>query len=98
MLNRLFRNAAGARAFEALEPRCLLAADLFIQEGGLTTFRDADQNMVIKLPVTVFNRGGGIYGGGGQIEYYLSTDRTFDGGDHLFATTPLPRRFARVAK
>ncbi len=90
MLSRLLSDAP-ASPFDLLEPRALLAADLMIAEHGLTTTRDAQQNVIIKLPVTVYHRGGGLYSGGGRIEYYLSADTTFGSEDYLFATTPLPR-------
>jgi len=90
VFERLFRDAVPS-PMDHLEPRALLAADLMIVEHGMTTSRDAQQNVVIKLPLTVYNRGGGIYTGGGNIEFYLSTDREFSSDDYLFATMPLPR-------
>ena len=87
-------NAAGlapARGLEPLEPRALLAADLSISASNVSNFFDkATSADRIELSVAVTNVGDQTFRASGNVEFYLSTDGTFDSGDALFATLKLP--------
>jgi len=93
MLSRLFgRRGAGQNPvpFESLEQRTMMAADLAITVGGISTV-NVEGATNIKLPVTVKNLGNSPLQGSARVEYFLSTDRTLDADDYLFNTSALPR-------
>ncbi len=81
----------GPAPFEALEGRCMMSADLAISVGKMTTGMDKSGVPTVKVPVIVRNVGDTPVLGGGNVEFYLSTDRNFDSDDFLFNTTKLPR-------
>jgi hypothetical protein len=92
MLSRLFRGLADiSSGLEALEGRSLLSADLAIAVGALKEGFGTNNNPTIKVPVRITNVGDTVAPGGGTIEFYLSSDTTFDDSDTRFATMALPK-------
>ncbi|MFA6044667.1 MAG: hypothetical protein WC718_06755 [Phycisphaerales bacterium] len=84
-------DARTGQSLESLESRAMLAADIAVSTTNVSNFFDkrssADR---VQLTVALTNVGDEAFRGRGNVEFYLSTDGTFDSGDALFATLKVP--------
>jgi hypothetical protein len=79
-----------SQAFESLESRTLLAADLALSLGAITTSQPGTSKEVLHVPTTLSNIGNADYASGGVIHYFLSTDQTLDASDLSWTTMAIP--------